>query len=193
MKLWLVRHAAPQVDAGTCYGALDLPADPAATRQAAQALAAVLPPGMRLHHSLLQRCEQLVAALLGLRPDLTCQPDPDLAEMDFGAWEGQRWDQIGAAALQAWTDDFAHHRPGGGESVHEFMGRVARAFDTTRRAGHDTVWVTHAGVIRAVRLLCAGQRQVTEATAWPREAPAFGQWRLLTLPATRAWAAEFRG
>ena len=43
-RLWLVRHAAPQVAPGTCYGALDVPADPAATQAAARRLAAALPP-----------------------------------------------------------------------------------------------------------------------------------------------------
>jgi hypothetical protein len=51
MRLWLVRHAAPLVEAGTCYGALDVPADAQATQQAAQALAQALPPGAVLRSS----------------------------------------------------------------------------------------------------------------------------------------------
>ena len=51
MRLWLVRHAAPQVPAGTCYGALDVAADEAATQQAALALAQALPVGVALHSS----------------------------------------------------------------------------------------------------------------------------------------------
>src|SRR3989344_6090949 len=58
-RLWLVRHAQPLVAPGTCYGALDIPADPAATRAAAEHLAAALPPQSRVIHSTLQRCEQL--------------------------------------------------------------------------------------------------------------------------------------
>src|SRR5690606_10781153 len=42
-RLWLVRHAAPLVSPGTCYGALDVPADAAATQAAAVRLAAALP------------------------------------------------------------------------------------------------------------------------------------------------------
>ena len=34
-RLWLVRHAQPVVATGTCYGALDVPADAAATQVAA--------------------------------------------------------------------------------------------------------------------------------------------------------------
>ena len=61
-RLWLVRHAQPVVAAGTCYGALDVPADAAATQVAAQRLAQALPAGAAAHYSTLQRCELLALA-----------------------------------------------------------------------------------------------------------------------------------
>ena len=118
--------------------------------------------------------------LLGLRPDLTRKKDLRLQEMDFGDWEGQRWDAIGPAALDAWVADFAQHRPGGGESVQAFMGRVAAVWDETWDETHaDTVWITHAGVIRAATLLHRGLRQITRADQWPTATPGFGQWTVL--------------
>lgn len=179
MRLWLVRHAAPLVEAGTCYGALDMPADAQATQQAAQALALALPPGAVLRSSPLQRCTQLAAALCALRTDLSFTIDGRLREMDFGTWEGQRWDALDASALQAWTDDFAHHRPGGGESVNGFMARVTQAWDEAPSVGTDLVWITHAGVIRAAALLHSGQVSVTEAAQWPATACGFGQWQVI--------------
>lgn len=183
MALWLVRHAQPLVAPGTCYGALDMPADVTATAATAQRLANSLPQGIEVECSLLQRCEQLAYILRGLRPDLTLKMNPDLVEMDFGQWEGQAWSTIPADALRAWTDDFAKHRPGGGESVSTFMARVARAYDAARARGGDTVWITHAGVIRAASLLHAGVRQITQADQWPTEGPAFGAWRVLDFQA----------
>ena len=50
MKLWLVRHAQPRIEAGVCYGQLDLAADAQATRPCAEALAQVLPPGIARRH-----------------------------------------------------------------------------------------------------------------------------------------------
>jgi alpha-ribazole phosphatase len=179
MALWLVRHAQPLVAPGTCYGVLDLPADDAATAAAAHQLAEVLPQGIEMECSSLQRCEQLAYILCGVRPDLTLKMNPNLVEMDFGNWEGQPWGAIPANALRAWTDDFAHHRPGGGESVSTFMARVARAYDAARARGGDTVWITHAGVIRATGLLHAGVRHIARAGQWPTEGPAFGAWRVL--------------
>ena len=180
--LWLVRHARPLVAAGVCYGRLDLPADAQANAEAARALAAQLPPAARLFASPLQRCEQLAQAVCGLRPDLTVKTEPALQEFDFGTWEGQRWDAIGAAALQAWSDDFASYRCGGAESVQMLMQRVAAALaaaEALRQSGPDVVWLTHAGVARAVLLLRQGLHCPQRADQWPSAAPAFGQgWRL---------------
>ena len=183
MKLWLVRHAQPLIAAGVCYGRLDIAADAQATRHCAQALAQALPGGVVLVTSPLQRCEQLAQSLLGLRPDLTCKKEPRLQEMDFGDWEGRRWDAIGQSALDAWVADFARHRPGGGESVQAFMQRVAAAWDElweqTPVPVTDTVWITHAGVMRAATLLQRGLRQISQAEQWPTATAGFGEWRVL--------------
>ena len=104
-------------------------------------------------------------------------------EMDFGQWEGRRWDDIGAAAIDAWVADFAHYRPGGGESVGQFMQRVAAVWDeTTLSADTPTLWITHAGVIRAATLLQSGQRLIASAAQWPAAALPFGRWVQLTAP-----------
>ena len=174
MTLWLARHAQPLVAAGVCYGALDVAADGPTTQIAAHKLAAVLPHGIAMASSPLQRCEQLAKALSALRPDLTPILDPRLREMDFGQWEGQRWDAIGQPALEAWTTDFARHRPGGGESVQRFMQRVAAAWDAV--GAQPTLWITHAGVARACSLLAAGIRDIQQADQWPQAAPGYGEW-----------------
>ncbi|MFZ4625208.1 MAG: histidine phosphatase family protein [Rhodoferax sp.] len=182
MTLWLVRHAQSLIEAGVCYGALDLPADVAATRAAAQALAEVLPPAAAVISSSLQRCELLAQTLYGLRPDLPYKTEVRLREMNFGCFEGQRWDCIGAPAYAAWTADFWQHRFGGVENVADFLSRVASVWDTPVRPGQPQVWITHAGVIRAATLLSQGIRQLDQAQQWPAGAPGFGQWCRLSRP-----------
>lgn len=181
MKLWLVRHAQAQVEPGVCYGSLDVPPDPGATATTARALATTLPPGLVLVSSPLQRCERLAQHLSGLRPDLTLRIDPHLAEMDFGGWEGLRWEEIGEPAVRAWTLDFAHHRPGGGESVSDFLARVEQALLRARAGGGPCAWITHAGVIRAVSLLAAGHPAVSRADQWPRDAVPPGHWKVVRI------------
>ena len=181
MTLWLVRHAQPLIESGICYGQLDIPADLQATQTCAKELFKVLPKGIAVITSPLQRCELLAQILCGLQPDLPQKTDPRLQEMNFGQWEGRPWADIDPAALSAWTDDFAHYRAGGtGESVEQFMTRVGEAFDQVDPT-KDTLWVTHAGVIRAATLLAQGIRRISQASDWPTHAPAYGQWCKLDL------------
>jgi alpha-ribazole phosphatase len=190
MTLWLVRHAQPLIASGICYGRLDVAADAPATAQCAQALAGLLPPGTRVRSSPLQRCAQLASALHGLRPDLAYKTDPRLQEMDFGQWEGRAWQGIAPAELAAWTDDFADHAVGrSGECVRGFMARVGAVFDSLRGAS-DTLWITHAGVIRATELLARGVRCPQLASQWTLDAPNYGQWRTLALPTGHANQAK---
>lgn len=181
MKLWLARHARPVDAEGLCYGTTDLAAHEAETTEAALRLAESLPPGMGVRFSPLRRCAQLSEQLLLLRPDLHAQADARLAEMSFGDWEGRAWNAIDPAAMRAWTDGFAHYRPGGGESVQSFMERVAQAYDEALAGRGDMAWITHAGVIRAANLLAGGHRSCATAAQWPVAAPAFGQCQLLAL------------
>jgi alpha-ribazole phosphatase len=48
-------------------------------------------------------------------------------------------------------------------------------------ADTNQVWITHAGVIRAARLIASGKRRVAQASEWPVDAPGFGQWCTLDL------------
>lgn len=177
--LWLVRHAQPLVERGLCYGALDVPSDAKATQDAAQVLAHLLPLRVNVVCSPLQRCELLAQVLYGLRPDLVYTTDARLTEMNFGFFEGQRWDCISAQAYDDWIADFWQHRFGGTESVADVMTRVASAWDEAMCSDKSQVWITHAGVIRAATLLAQGVRRVDRAQHWPQEAPAFGQWVVL--------------
>ncbi|MDB5890112.1 MAG: phosphoglycerate kinase [Polaromonas sp.] len=176
MTLWLARHAQPLIALGICYGQLDVAADAEATRASAAQLAQALPRPLAVITSPLQRCEQLAQALLGLRPDLAYKRDARLQEMHFGQWENQAWASLPETELTAWTDRFAHYPAGAsGESVTQFMARVAAALDAID-TNADTLWITHAGVIRAARLIAGGTRAVTRADQWPADAPAYGQW-----------------
>lgn len=196
LRLVLLRHA-PVVGLapGVCYGALDLPADELATAAAAQAIAPQLPATTPVWTSSRQRTRALGAALARLRPDLpAARLDPHLDEMDFGAWEGQAWSAVPASAFDAWMANFAHHRVGGGESVAQLLARVAQALATmatqlppTPRAADepaaDALWITHAGVIRAVHyLLAEGDCMPAAASAWPAMSLAFGAACTVELP-----------
>ena len=178
MKLWLLRHAPVDAAAGLCYGATDLSCIAGRTEAVAAAIAPLLPADIAVHSSPLQRCATLAAAVAQARPDLPPPNlDPRLAEMNFGAWEGRPWDAIARTDFDAWTADFAQARAGAhGESTSLFMARVGAAWDDWLRSKHDALWVTHAGVMRAVLLLQRGVRCPATADEWPRQPIAFGEW-----------------
>lgn len=141
MILHLVRHPRPRVEAGICYGQLDLVAEN--VEAAADALRPRLLSGLPVWSSPLQRCRHLAEALHP-SPRL----DVRLAEINFGDWEGRPWDAIPRQQIDAWASDVAHFVPPGGESP--FMLQQ-RALDFV--AGlvvPEAVLVTHAGVIRVL-------------------------------------------
>lgn len=111
---------------------------------------------------------------------MTYRTDARLVEMNFGSYEGRRWDSIPQDAYDAWTASFCQHRFGGAESVADVMARVASAWADAVTSGKPQAWVTHAGVIRAASLLAQGVRRVDQARDWPQAAPAFGQCLVLT-------------
>lgn len=146
MGLILLRHTAPAVAPGTCYGRLDLAPGPNFEAEAAAVIAG-LPSVARLICSPLWRCRAL-AERIGAARGLPVEVDPRLIEIDFGAWEGLAWDAVPRDELDAWAADFHHARPHGGESVAMFTARVAE-FLAAQGAARDWLAVTHAGIMRA--------------------------------------------
>ena len=128
MKIWLVRHAKPLVEKGLCYGKLDVGADQSLTELASNNLIKALPESHRVKVLLTsprQRTKQL-AKLLAKRLNLNLLEEEQLAEMDFGKWEGCLWTDIPKHAIDDWTDDFNDHVFGGGESTQCFPHRQRR-------------------------------------------------------------------
>ncbi|MBT2321215.1 histidine phosphatase family protein [Variovorax paradoxus] len=177
MKLALLRHAQTEAAPGLCYGRTDVAVAPEAMRALAERIAPQLAQDAKIVCSPLQRCAGLAEAMAALRPGLALRHDARIAEMDLGAWEGGSWSSIDRAELDAWTRDFADARAGGsGESMRQFMQRVGSAFDEWHANGRDALWITHAGVIRAVWLLSEGVRCAERADQWPAQPIAFGEW-----------------
>ncbi len=174
MQVVLIRHPRPQIAAGICYGRLDMPAhDIAAT---AAALRAQLPGGLPVISSPLRRCRELAEAL---HP--APRIEPGLMEMDFGEWEGQAWDAIDRAAIDAWAADLLHHTPPGGESAAMLQARAVACLDALAAEGIAAcVVVTHAGVFRAL----AGHVRRLSVDDWVQLKFDYGECAQLSWPGT---------
>jgi alpha-ribazole phosphatase len=151
MRLFLVRHFAPTVAEGICYGRTDLAVNRTEHEEMLPALRTKLPRGVPLYSSPLRRCTQLAGGLGGA----ICF-DGRLAELNFGTWEMRRWDDIARDEIDAWAADVVTYRPGGGESVLDMAHRIAAFYDDlVRETAPETVLVCHAG---SIRLMAARQR-----------------------------------
>jgi alpha-ribazole phosphatase len=177
MRLHLVRHLPPLVDAGVCYGRTDLATDPATQLHAVPALRAALPPDAPVYSSPLQRCATLAAALGRL-----VHLDARLAELDFGNWEMQRWDAIPRAGIDAWAADVAGYRPGGGDSVADMAVRVAGFYDDVRATDVlDAIVICHAGTIRLLTARAAGMDAQAMAHAAAAHPHRIGYGEIVTI------------
>lgn len=159
MRLVLVRHGATANNAERRFtGQADVALSELGRRQA-EALAAALADETfdLIVSSDLARARQtaeLIAARHHARPRL----DPDLREVDVGAWEGQVYAEVAAregALLERWeSDPDTPPAPGGGESFAQLRDRAARAVARAQMecpAG-SVLCVTHGGLIGV--LLC---------------------------------------
>ncbi|MFI0545951.1 MAG: histidine phosphatase family protein [Brachymonas sp.] len=184
LQLWLIRHARVLAPEGICYGASDLAADPDGTLSAAQHAASLLPQGLPLYTSPLQRCSALARQLHKLRPDLKApQSDNRLVEMNFGQWEGYPWKDIPKTAFDTWMANFGLHRFGGSESTQEIIARLRHFVQELQQTGiGQAAVICHAGSIRALHY-CAtqGARPIAHAREWPSMPVALGSCLQLSI------------
>ncbi len=148
MRLYLVRHPQPIVAPDTCYGSTDLVVAPEEHERVLRALLPSLPADAPLFSSPLLRCSGLAERLAAVRGGVAVQFDARLVEMDFGAWESRAWSDIPRAEIDAWAEDVADYRPGGGESVMQMARRVRAFHDEVTLLRQDCVVICHAGTIR---------------------------------------------
>jgi len=109
---------------------------------------------VRLFSSDLPRCADLAHGL-GEKWSIPVHLDPRLREMNFGEWEGRHYDAIEAEdgeRWHTWCTNWRTQAPPAGESLETFTGRVSRWLEDQRPTPTDAI-VTHAGVIRVLRVL----------------------------------------
>jgi alpha-ribazole phosphatase len=173
MRVALIRHPAPLIEPGICYGRLDVPLKAAAKVENLPTLAGMA----RVWTSPARRClepAQAIAAALGaaLTVDLRLQ------ELHFGAWEGKPWDDVPRPDLDAWAASPLSFAAPGGESGAALIARVCDFYAELSRAGEDCVVVSHGGPLKVLCALVDGRKVDLLAPA-----PAMGSVRVVDRPA----------
>jgi probable phosphoglycerate mutase len=185
-RILLIRHAdhpmAGKVLAGRDENTVHL-SEPG-RRQAAQ-LAELLAddPIDCLQSSPRLRCIETAEAL-AVEFDLPVVVEPALDEIDFGAWTGAEFAQLqNDPKWYAWNVHRARTRPPQGETMAEARTRALRHIASmSRRYPTRTIaMVTHAEIIRAIRLSRAG----LSVDAWQKVDVPLASITTLNLPPGR--------
>lgn len=176
MRLYLIRHARPVVQDGVCYGSTDLPVEEEHQSQVLVQLVPALPAGADVFSSPLRRCRHLASILA--RDAGGPIFDARLAEMDFGTWEMQAWNDIPRTEVDAWAADLPRYRPGGGECLLDVATRV-RAFlaELRVRQMDAAIVVAHAGTIRLLNAAtkCNSAKEMVAIAARTPNRIAYGE------------------
>ena len=146
-----LRHPRPEAPPGLCYGRTDLAPGPGAAAEIARALE-LTPRVAGVLASPARRCRGLAEALAA-RDAVAPTLDERLWELDFGGWEGRRWWDIPRAESDPWAEDPWTVAPPGGEAFAALHTRVAAVL---AEAGPGIAIVTHAGPVRAARMVLTG-------------------------------------
>lgn len=176
LHLW--RHPRPRDVAGRCIGRTDVAVDRRrAKRLAHRVRTAARREGLprTVHTSPLQRCADVGRWLR--RWGWVHRIDLRLIELDFGAWDGQRWAQIPHAEVLAWEADFLQHAPGGGESLAALRRRVSAFVATAAHGAAPCLVIAHAGWINTLR---TADQPALQSADWPA---ALGYGARLSTPA----------
>jgi alpha-ribazole phosphatase len=142
------RHPQPDVQAGLCYGRLDVDVHPNAITSIRNACSN--PPHFSSIVSSPAKRALALAEPLAATTRATLTTDAQWMEMDFGAWEGRLWSEIDRAESDPWASDPFHLSPPNGETFASVVQRVKSAL---AECLPNTAIIAHAGPIRAARMI----------------------------------------
>ena len=153
MRVWSLRH--PPVDRqGRCIGQSTIQTTEPLQASVRRVVASAPFEPTRLFCSDLPRCSQLAEGLAN-HWNIELEVTEDLREMHFGEWEGRSYDEIDATDTlrwRTWCEDWRNAAPPRGESLEQLMSRVSSWLGGRAPSERDLL-VTHAGVIRVLRVL----------------------------------------
>lgn len=159
MNVWLVRHGATTAPSGIAIGWTDVELGPEGRRQA-EALATQLAsyPLAHIYSSDLRRAHE-TATIVADGRELPVHLTADLRELDFGAWEGRRLEDLWTESpddARAWEADFRRLPSAFGETFESLQERVGRFAGHLHSSSGEVLVVAHRGPLAVLYALLAG-------------------------------------
>lgn len=150
MRIYFIRHTAPNIAKGICYGQTDLDIMHTFTDEIKKINKKVGRIEFdKIYSSPLQRCSKLATELFGDN----YMTDDRLKELSFGDWEMVPWHKINRQKMDIWGNDWVNEVVPNGESFRQLYDRVVEFLKEVEGKGYENVAiVTHSGVMRAARV-----------------------------------------
>ena len=147
MEVHVIRHTPVDFDKKSCYGRLDVPLAKDFKEDFKKIKNQMDDDFDILYSSPLSRCVLLADEF----KNENLKTDDRLLELNFGDWEGKRWEEINQEDLNTWMIDFVNVAPNNGESLSKMFDRVTDFLNEIRKEEHEKVLIiTHSGVIRCI-------------------------------------------
>jgi alpha-ribazole phosphatase len=153
-RFWLIRHGEPVEDARQrCYGSLDVGLSDNGRAQMGQVAEYLKAEPLAVIYTSPRSRSVESAHILAAVQSCPVAVVPDLREIDFGDFEGLRYEEIEARypdVYRQWMETPTEVRFPNGETFSEMRGRILSAFETIQREreGQTVAIVSHGGVNR---------------------------------------------
>jgi alpha-ribazole phosphatase len=153
-RFWLIRHGEPAEEARhRCYGSLDVGLSAAGRNQMARVAEWFQGEPIGAIYSSPRSRALESAHILAAATGCVFEPVQDLREIDFGDFEGLRYDEIAVRypdLYRKWMERPTEVQFPDGESFQGMQARVLGAFEKIRREreGQTIAIVSHGGVNR---------------------------------------------
>lgn len=148
-NIYLVRHSEIYNPNKLCFGQSEMPLEENFTVKfdwIKEQL--ILDENTAYYSSPLRRCTKLASYL----SDDKFTTDDRILDLNYGAWEMKKWDEISSKELTNWKADFVNYKIKKGESFSELYERAVDFYEETiaNCETQNMVIVTHASVIRSI-------------------------------------------
>jgi alpha-ribazole phosphatase len=145
MEIHFLRHIEPDLEKGICYGQLDVPIPNNYKEIQSKIIEGIINDYDAVFSSPLTRCKLLAEQISN-----EVVFDDRLMEVNFGNWEGVKWDDIDEVELNNWMENYIEIAPPNGESLQDLVNRFSSFISDINLQGYTKILiVTHAGIIRS--------------------------------------------
>lgn len=153
-EIVFIRHSSLAVPRGVCYGFsnIDVSFNFQNEVESLKRSLCGFNPDI-VYSSPLQRCVKLSVEAF----DSKIEVNENLKEVNYGDWEGKKWEEINVEGDNLWMYKNINNCPPNGESFQDLKNRVELILEEISNRDEDSVAIVcHGGVIRSVLSLLLG-------------------------------------